>query len=143
MCVNAVLPCNIQKNASYTALFISVCVSVYLDALNACLDPQLLHQFPGLRYVISRRHSGPSVITPLREKPAHTPHASPFVTVTGLNNVQIFCSRMAADRSPWVTPISTSSASSLTARAAKLLTNSTGMLSPPSSIPSPPFTMLI
>lgn len=49
-----------------------VCVCVYLDTLDPCLDPQLLHQFPGLCYVISCRHSGPSVIAPLSEKSEHT-----------------------------------------------------------------------
>lgn len=36
----------------------------HLDAFDASLDPQLLHQLPGLRYVISCRHSLPSVIVP-------------------------------------------------------------------------------
>lgn len=37
---------------------------MYLDAFDASLDPQLLHQLPGLRYVVSCRHSLPSVIVP-------------------------------------------------------------------------------
>lgn len=65
---------NVYSTQDY--LLAGVCLCVYLDALNACLDPQLLHQFPGLCYVISRRHSGPSVITPLRQKPAYTTHVT-------------------------------------------------------------------
>lgn len=37
---------------------------MYLNALDPRLNPQLLHQLPGLGYVISRRHSLPSVMKP-------------------------------------------------------------------------------
>lgn len=32
----------------------------YLNALKPCLDPQLLHQFPGLGDVVSGGHTDPS-----------------------------------------------------------------------------------